>query len=115
MNLWIKAQNGNLIMPNNIQVGNVIYPYIWVFTRLENESICLGEYKTEERAFKVLNEIEKLLVGQDKLLIQTPLTDYENYELVYEHLKEEKWVSLADNSEIKYIPLNTVVYTMPKE
>lgn len=72
MDLWIKTQSGDLIKPNNIKVGSVIYPYIWVFTRLEGNSVCLGEYETEERAKEVLDEIQKYIMTLNPIFYIMP-------------------------------------------
>ena len=82
MDLWIKTQQGYLVKPNNIKVGTIIYPYIWVYSRIENDSICLGEYKTEERAFEIIDEIQEIL--KTRFCYQ----HYVDSSLIYEMPKE---------------------------
>ena len=71
----------------------------------DNTDICLGEYKTKERALEVLDEIERVCVG--KLLISAnPLPNKDHWVFQNQNIVLPK-----DESTIEVLPL---VYQMPK-
>lgn len=57
MDLWIRSQDGTMIskFDSIITAGPVIYVYIG------NYHFLLGNYKTEERALEVLDEIQSFI------------------------------------------------------
>lgn len=104
MELWIRSQDKkDLICTRRIYVHeNTIRTNVY-------EAIgfaILGKYKTNERALKVLDEIQSLL---QPIIEYKPIVQEEhNPTYKYKH-----FVKVDDNMEIK--ELSTFVYQMPAE
>lgn len=113
MDLWIRSQDKYILKKVNgvvlAQSGKffAIYPTEKELGELE----FLGYYKTEERAFEVLNEIQKLLIPNiialGNKISNNVYNDFDNLSNCY---------AIADcNNNINIKELSTVVYEMPKE
>lgn len=104
MELWIRSHDKE----NLIQIKNPICVYDNKIIYKESASyiITIGEYKTKERALKVLDEIQSLL----QLKIEYKPIAQEDYNVLYPY---KNFVTVDDNMEIK--ELSTFVFQMPKE
>ena len=103
MDLWIRSQNKGALIKVEM-LGNtdgIIHSYSGV-----NKTI-LGEYKSDERAIEVLDEIQNIL---------NPMIVFKNCNCTKDMLDKIKEVGacvVSDNSHIEQ--LSTCVYEMPKE
>ena len=93
MELWIRSQDKRILQ----KVDNV-----YLNANYDNRRICtndsrdyesdLGEYKTKERAFEVLDEIQKNIerIGEDYLLVDEDgtITRQKHYGVVYQMPEE---------------------------
>lgn len=99
MELWIRTQNKKtLLKVDMININSI---------RLISNGYVLGEYKTNERALEVLDEIQDLIKPK---IITT------NYECeIKENLSKLNFdlEMIPQKTEIK--ELSTYVYEMPKE
>ena len=105
MDLWIKSQDKKLLIKVNhiMRINNRIFA-----------GDTLGEYDSEERAIEILDEIQKLLMGQDKLVISGVL-DFEDAQQIKKKLDQTGVVSVFSKDDIGYISPITIVYEMPLE
>lgn len=64
MNLWIRSQNKKELIPNpQFGIEQCEERYYIVDRYNFGNDFILGEYKSEERALEVLDEIQKLLIA----------------------------------------------------
>lgn len=108
INLWIRAQDRKRLL----KVNSIYLVDCEVHTEDSNLGGLLGEYKSDERALEVLDEIQKLLVGD--------VLCFTNIDINADMAKflGEKCISIRDSSkksQIEYIPRDCIVYEMPKE
>ena len=104
MDLWIKSQDKKLLIKVNhiMRINNRIFA-----------GDTLGEYDSEERALEVLDEIQKLLVG-DVLLFKNVDIDGE----LGKYLEPSKALWFDDKTgkpEIEYLHRDCIVYEMPEK
>ena len=97
MNLWIRSQDKTTL--EKVQSLKICEnpDGTWFF----NSGLILGEYKTKERAFEVLDEIMELLKSEEML-----------------HIRKSSLNTLDEMAEPKYIlkPVGQPkVYIMPEE
>ena len=68
--MWIRSQNKYLLI-------NINYVNVDESNRIWGDSACLGEYSTEEKALKVLDEIqERIEYPEASLISPTKLQNY---------------------------------------
>lgn len=125
MDLWIRSQNKEMLIKTKDICYTSEYMSFDNFVQkikkghfIMAEDTYIAEYKTKKQAIKVLNQIQNLLIDQDKLIINADLDDYESFEMVANNIKTKGWCGIIDekkDSEIKYISPNTIVYQMPEE
>ena len=61
MDLWIRSQNGNLLTKvENIRIDRNGDAY-FIFNYGSVHEMCLGRYKTEQRALEILNKIQNFI------------------------------------------------------
>ena len=101
MDLWIRSQDKEILVKveyleyfyNKVHYANEEKPreeHHNIGTYISNEQfIILGEYKTEQRALEVLDEIQKKInlinLGHD---LGSPMVDLKNPSYIYEMPKE---------------------------
>lgn len=123
--LWVRSQNKKILE----KVDTIIYSNVnaereyneheynyRVGHFVQSSMNTLGEYKSEERANEIINEIQELLKGADICL-------FHNCDITAEQwhqMKKEKvgivWDVGKDNkSSVEFISSNIVVYEMPLE
>lgn len=113
MDLWILSQKKDKLVKTNL----VRLDYFKdKFTNDElhiitNDDYDFGVYKTEERALEVLDEIQKLLVPDIKLLSKKINEDQED------DLSDLKTVFsvIQPDGELQIHQLHNVIYQMPQE
>lgn len=101
MELWIRTQNKKtLLKVDMININSI---------RLISNGYVLGEYKTNERALEVLDEIQNMI---KPILINTEYhseikqdTDKVSFDVVMTPIEDK----------ITYLQPNVIVYEMPKE
>lgn len=118
--LWIKTQNGNLLL----KVDNIACCRTKIYTNNHETamSIGLGEYDTEERAREVLEELQKLLM-QPIAFLKADMPQGFPLEVANEYIKQIKEFCDQNNllcvgsEDCEIMPTNntSIVYTMPKE
>lgn len=87
MELWVRTQNKKqLIKCENIYIDNV--GYISQTYYINADSIRLGEYKTEERALEVLNEIQNIIKPRSDIFQHEIIKDINPLTKVYEMPEE---------------------------
>lgn len=101
MELWIRSQD-------KIKLVKVNYVYIMesdnhftIYGETIDSSPIIGTYKTKERALKVLDEIQNIILLQS-------MYKYDNNELI------KAWAELSQE-EIKILRTQISVYEMSKE
>lgn len=114
MDLWIKTTEKSLIKVDNIFNGE-INGKACIITLAHDEEIELGEYETKERVLEVLDEIQKLLMGQDIMCFKNTGLEYRDHTDLYQAIQKNKWVALCDDAKVEYIAPSTIVYEMPQE
>ena len=92
MDLWIRSQNKEILIPNPKLALEDIETEYWIIDLCDDT--VLGTYKSKERALEVLDEIQERLI---------------NLELVS---FEEKGKARSDAFKKEYL---RCVYEMPKE
>ena len=107
MDLWIRNQSKTrLIKANDVHLDYE--------NKIMSDKYFMGEYETEKRALEVLDEIQKLLVGD--LLVFTN-TDFE--EGLADYVKPYKTIAVQDKNNlaprVEFVHRDCVVYEMPKE
>lgn len=109
MELWIRSQNKEILIKvdrigfEEFDNGYGIVTYERIGTKNE---FGLGLYKTRERALKVLNEIQNILMPR---ISYTPIIEEDiNPKYEYKHFT-------SDKGEVEILELSTYVYEMPKE
>jgi hypothetical protein len=125
MDLWIRSQTRiGLIKTNDICIRSVLHKKdiddkgksVWQI--LANNEI-VAEYFTKERAMEVLDNIQKLIMGQDIMIFYNIGLDYDGLKSLYKKAQEDRWIGLyssnIDSEKIEYISPNSVVFEMPKE
>ena len=125
MDLWIRSQNKKILEKvdtimydnTNLEHDGMLPEYnVIVGHFIKSATITLGEYKSEERANEIINEIQELLKGQDICL-------FHNCDITAEQwhqMKKEKvgivWDIGKDNkASVEFISANIIVYEMPLE
>lgn len=104
MDLWIRSQDKKLLIKVNhiMRINNRIFA-----------GDTLGEYDSEERAIEILDEIQKLLVG-DVLLFKNVDIDGE----LGKYLEPSKALWLDDKTgkpQTEYLHRDCIVYEMPEK
>ena len=107
MDLWIRNQSkAQLIKIDDIHIND---------TQIWGNTHWLGDYETKERALEVLNEIQKLLMGQDKMVFKNTGLDNKSLDELYNRIAESNWVGVLDDAKVEYIAPSTIVYEMPEK
>ena len=118
MDLWIRSQDKEMLCKAEcIELMHDDPEYAKIYLNGQFPELIVGSFK-KKQAIKVLNQIQNLLIDQDKLIINANLEDYESFEMVANNIKTKGWCGITDekkDSEIKYISPNTIVYQMPEE
>ena len=104
MDLWIRSQDKMMLVKvNQLAMCKLCDSYdIMVTTDVHHQFIC-GTYSTKEKALKVLNEIQNLLI--DQYIVDVDKDCY---------LGSDAFISSKD-AEVKVLPKNCVVYRMPQD
>lgn len=101
MDLWIRNQSRKqLIKPNHIYIDGEV---IWA------DHNWLGDYKTEERALEVLNEIQEIL--HPNLFVKM----HEMREKGISKSFEMSNILTKNDCDVDVLQLQSCVYEMPKE
>lgn len=115
--LWIRSQNKEILSKyNRIAVAQITPKTQAKVMGLTDDDFgweTLGSYKTKERALEVLDEIQKLLVG-DVLLFKNVDIDGE----LGKYLEPSKALCFDDKTgkpQIEYLHRDCIVYEMPLE
>lgn len=88
MELWIRSQNGlSLIKPSRLILEKYNNNYIIKEAITYEHRVFLGEYKTEEKARKILNEIHNLDI-ENNPNIKANCYAYATINIVYTMPKE---------------------------
>lgn len=116
MDLWIRSQDKKyLIKVNLVGVRGLDYHFGAGFEFIGDDGCTLGRYPKEVRAMEILDEIQKLLTGASRIILQ-PKTMVDD--------KKEKLAAKEAANDICCIPAefdysvlnqSVVVYEMPKE
>ena len=101
MDLWIRSQDKETLC--KVDDIHIEEQSLYTDTHLK---ICLGTYKTKERALEVLDEIQMLL---QPIIKYEPIVQ-EEYNPAYTY---RNFIKVDDNTEIK--ELSTFVYQMPEK
>ena len=99
MELWIRSQDRTKLVKSNY-LSLFLSDTTWfIYTDTETgEPFSIGKYKTEERALKVLDEIQSKIAENKCLEVMLPkVTDIRGYEEQYGRMFKE------------------TIYQMPKE
>ncbi len=101
MDLWIRSQNREVLIPNPKLAIEEVNADCYIEDVSETDNyIILGSYKTKERALEVLDEIQERIINgdalktllniQDKDAIRTIATEFEGKraDCVYQMPKE---------------------------
>ena len=128
MDLWIRSQaKDELVKCSRIKIEEgfetnqdcITRSYYTIYNFDGVHINWLGEYNTKERAMEVLDEIQKLLMGQDIMIFHNIGLDYDGLKSLYKKAQEDRWIGLyssnIDSEKIEYISPNCIVYEMPKE
>lgn len=110
MDLWIRSQDKmQLTEIQNVYVEENDDDYMICC----NDFPCLGKYKTRERALEILDEIQKLIMGQNKLVFKNCDIDIDTWKQIKE--QDAFVINNFDKRDIdaKYISPSTIVYEMP--
>lgn len=113
MDLWVKNQSKNgLYKVDNVIVDNVTNAIV---TRLGDEDEWLGFYESKERTLEVLDEIQKLLIGDVLYFKNVVPPDFEELKsigvdkaIVYNMRKD-------DRKQIEFLHRDCVVFEMPEK
>ena len=96
MNLWIRSQNKEVLIPNpKLSLGKIENEY-WIVDLCDDT--VLGEYKTKQRTLEVLDEIQNAILGI----------------ICLEDIEEQKIKKYTGNAILSK-KSNNIVYEMPKE
>ena len=115
MDLWVRSISKRILLKvDNILVVEAENKHR-LYTLSHDEEIELGEYETKERALEVLDEIQKLLMGQDIMCFKNTGLKYHDHADLYQAAQENKWVALCDDAKIEYIAPSIIVYDMPEK
>lgn len=112
MDIWIRSQDKQeLIKIDYIEanMGRIFIQY-GTFRR------CVGTYATQERALKILDEIQKKMV-EKYLLKEVEHINYGNMDDLrkYYKRKEINFVEVPNGIELEPINKDILVYEMPEE
>ena len=102
MELWIRSQDKETLC--KVDDIHIEEQSLYTDTHLK---ICLGTYKTKERALEVLDEIQNIL---------NPMLIFKNCNFtkdVLDNIKEVGACMVSDNAHIEQV--QTCIYEMPKE
>lgn len=93
-------------------MNSTIYKYR-IMGLINSQAEVLGEYATEQRCLEIIDEIQELLMGSQRLVFKD--LDVTGAEM--ECLKPFKGVmyKVGNEPQITVNQLNTVVYEMPQE
>ena len=115
MDLWIRSQNKELLIPNpKLSLEDIKNAY-WIIDIFDDT--VLGTYKSKERALEVLDEIQNKIKGiyllKPETLINTSII--EEAKDYYEKLNNIDIITCDNNFTITPINSNVIVYEIPKE
>lgn len=103
MELWIRTQNKKIL--TKIEDVYIDHEFQGIYS-IECSKYQLGTYKSEERALKIINEIQNILMPE---IICNPIVEEKI-------LPNENYViSTYQGSTMEIKELSTYVYQMPKE
>ena len=98
MDLWIRSQNGNVLMPVKSKL-ELFYDAPEHILIISNDTI-LGAYKSRDRVLEVLDEIQSLI----DFMVCKEIFTYDS----------EQFMQLT-YKQIQHIKENGCIYEMPKE
>ena len=107
-NVYLKKLDTSIFEPKLLKYQGIDYIYC-IFTNNE----CLGEYNSEERAMKILDEIQKILI-QDVIIFKNidigDSTELSNY------LESKCFAVLTQDKkeQVEFINRDCVVFEMPE-
>ena len=115
--LWIRNQSKSRLVKVNDLTYHIEGDFWGIYANKECDYI--GLYETEERALEVLDEIQKLLITGDTLLLK-------NFSSLHkedvEYLENKLKINIVPiinpddpNVKIEYLNKSCIVYEMPKE
>lgn len=101
MDLWVRSQDKMLLTKSSeIGICELCGSYNIIIRNNEQQQLICGTYNTKEKALKVLDKIQKLLV---------PCYIMQDYNSSLDMLIQNK------DREIKVLPRECVVYQMPSD
>lgn len=109
MDLWIRSQDRYELrkVKGVVMAQEGKFFAIYPVTKDLGELEILGHYKSEERAIEVLDEIQKLLIGDVIVFKNTDIPNIDNA-LVYHSFTD-------DSQQVEFLHRDYVIYKMPKE
>lgn len=121
MELWIRSQDKkSLIIANEItyqQSGSVMYNGL--HCEIYNGKTLLGTYETKERALEVLDEIQNILINDNKTILQprypVRIEDLESMKNWYQNLNDNSISIYGNEIEVVNSNKSILVYEMPTE
>ena len=111
MELWIRSQNGKALMKctmlnlDNDETGIFVY-------NDDNYMIMAGKYKSKDRAFQILNEIQSIL--QPRIFYHEPINAVDYRDMI-ESYSNDVVLQTTQKVEMELKQSGQIVYQMPKE
>ncbi|MGN0961035.1 MAG: hypothetical protein ACI4PF_02405 [Christensenellales bacterium] len=113
MKLWVRNQTKNSLL----QIDNICFAenieHKWnIVTYLGQDRIVLGVYGTQQRALEVLDEIQKLLIDNDFVVINDNRFSCEELQRIYDIVNAPL---IKTNGDAIVHKKNNIVFEIPLE
>lgn len=106
MDLWIRSQDRKrLLKCDNFSMQERVKEQFLILAG-RNGNHIIGTYKDKERALQVLDEIQKLIIGSSRIIINRPKEKF--------YYGKESFIEIPKYGCYE-LNLQTLVYEMPKE
>ena len=116
MELWVRSQDRTTLM--KVDRLDIDYSSGLYLIKSDGFGTLLANYKSEERALEVLDEIQKKLNCNKYLLHSTPLIKLKDLEAAKKYYEELNKIDLiADDGRFKIESVGNqiLIYEMPKK